>query len=82
MTSFAFILGIFPLAVATGAGAASRVSLGTAVLGGMLVSTFLNLVVVPVLYTLVERGGRHKTPGSGGAGTPPSGGKAEVPATI
>ncbi len=54
MTSFAFILGILPLVTATGAGSASRQSLGTAVFGGMLVSTFLNLLVVPVLYVLVE----------------------------
>jgi HAE1 family hydrophobic/amphiphilic exporter-1 len=53
MTSIAFILGIFPLVVATGNGAASRNSLGTVVFGGMLVSTFLNLFVVPVLYVLI-----------------------------
>ncbi len=54
MTSFAFILGILPLVTATGAGSASRNSLGSAVFGGMLVSTFLNLLVVPVLYVLIE----------------------------
>ncbi|MGB6986087.1 MAG: efflux RND transporter permease subunit, partial [Candidatus Aquilonibacter sp.] len=54
MTSLAFIFGIFPLAVATGAGSASRNSLGTAVLGGMILSTFLNLVFVPIIYVLVE----------------------------
>ncbi len=53
MTSIAFILGIFPLVVATGNGAASRNSLGTVVFGGMLVSTVLNLFVVPVLYVLI-----------------------------
>jgi HAE1 family hydrophobic/amphiphilic exporter-1 len=53
MTSIAFILGIFPLVVASGNGAASRNSLGTVVFGGMLVSTILNLFVVPVLYVLV-----------------------------
>jgi HAE1 family hydrophobic/amphiphilic exporter-1 len=53
MTSFAFILGIFPLVIATGNGAASRNSLGTVVFGGMLVSTVLNLFVVPVLYVLI-----------------------------
>jgi HAE1 family hydrophobic/amphiphilic exporter-1 len=53
MTSIAFILGIFPLVVATGNGAASRNSLGTVVFGGMLVSTILNLFVVPVLYVLI-----------------------------
>ncbi|HVA33802.1 MAG TPA: efflux RND transporter permease subunit, partial [Candidatus Baltobacteraceae bacterium] len=55
MTSIAFILGILPLAFASGDGAQSRISLGTAVLGGMLVSTVLNLGIVPVLYVLVAR---------------------------
>jgi HAE1 family hydrophobic/amphiphilic exporter-1 len=53
MTSLAFIFGILPLAFATGAGSASRASLGTAVLGGMIVSTALNLIFVPVLYVAV-----------------------------
>jgi HAE1 family hydrophobic/amphiphilic exporter-1 len=55
MTSLAFIFGILPQVWATGAGSASRNSLGTAVLGGMLVSTVLNLVFVPVLYVMVAR---------------------------
>ncbi len=55
MTSFAFILGVLPLVFATGSGAGSRHSLGTTVLGGMIVSTFLNLVFIPVLYVVVER---------------------------
>ncbi|WP_224248454.1 efflux RND transporter permease subunit [Hyalangium gracile] len=54
MTSFAFLLGVLPLVLATGAGAASRKSLGTAVFGGMLLSTFVNLIFIPVLYMLVE----------------------------
>lgn len=53
MTSFAFILGIFPLVNPEGAGAASRKSLGTAVAGGMIVSTFLSLFVVPILYIVI-----------------------------
>jgi len=53
MTSFAFILGITPLVNPEGAGAASRRSLGTAVVGGMLVSTFLSLFVVPILYIVI-----------------------------
>jgi HAE1 family hydrophobic/amphiphilic exporter-1 len=65
MTSFAFIFGILPLVTATGAGSASRNSLGTALFGGMILSTLLNLVVVPVLYTVVaglrERLRRSKT---------------------
>ncbi|HUB06924.1 MAG TPA: efflux RND transporter permease subunit, partial [Myxococcales bacterium] len=54
MTSFAFIFGMLPLVFATGAGANSRHSLGTAVAGGMVVSTLLNLYVTPVLYLLVQ----------------------------
>ncbi len=54
MTSLAFILGISPLVFATGAGSASRNSLGTAVFGGMVISTVLNLVFVPVLYLVIE----------------------------
>ncbi|MDB5092642.1 MAG: efflux system, inner rane transporter CmeB [Candidatus Eremiobacteraeota bacterium] len=50
MTSLAFILATVPLVFASGAGAASRVSLGTAVFGGMILSTVLNLFVVPVVY--------------------------------
>jgi HAE1 family hydrophobic/amphiphilic exporter-1 len=64
MTSFAFILGVLPLVFASGAGMASRHSVGTAVFGGMLVSTMLNLVVIPVLYvlvrTLLSRGDHEK----------------------
>lgn len=55
MTSFAFILGIVPLIYPEGAGAASRRSLGTAIAGGMLVSTLLNLFVVPVLYIAIRQ---------------------------
>jgi hydrophobe/amphiphile efflux-1 (HAE1) family protein len=53
MTAFSFILGVVPLVLATGAGAASRHSLGTAVFGGMLASTILSLGVVPVLYVVI-----------------------------
>src|SRR6202453_3460050 len=54
MTSFAFILGVVPLFIATGAGAASRRSLGTAVFGGMLAATLLAIFFVPVQYYVVE----------------------------
>ncbi|MBN3905454.1 MAG: efflux RND transporter permease subunit [Nostoc sp. NMS1] len=54
MTAFSTLLGIFPLAVATGAGAGSRQSLGTAVFGGMLIATFLSLFVVPILYIVLK----------------------------
>jgi HAE1 family hydrophobic/amphiphilic exporter-1 len=53
MTSLAFILGIFPLVIATGAGSASRISMGTTVFGGMILSTILNLFLIPVLYILI-----------------------------
>ncbi len=53
MTALAFILGIIPLVLAEGAGSASRISLGTAVFGGMIVSTFLSLFVVPILYIVI-----------------------------
>jgi HAE1 family hydrophobic/amphiphilic exporter-1 len=55
MTSFAFILGVYPLVVAGGAGAASRRALGTAVFGGMLTSTFLAVLFVPVFYVVFQQ---------------------------
>ena len=58
MTSFAFILGVIPLAVATGAGAEMRQSLGTAVLFGMLGVTCFGLLFTPAFYTLVQTFGR------------------------
>lgn len=54
MTSLAFILGMLPLLFATGAGSAGQRSVGTTVVGGMILSTFLNLVFIPVLYVLIE----------------------------
>ena len=64
MTSFAFILGVFPLAVATGAGAGARVSVGTSVVGGMLASTLLSVIFIPVLYVVI----RSLVPGGGRRG--------------
>jgi HAE1 family hydrophobic/amphiphilic exporter-1 len=55
MTSFAFILGVLPLVFATGAGALGRRSVGTTIVGGMLFSTVLNLVFIPVLYVILSR---------------------------
>ena len=54
MTSLAFILGVLPLVFASGAGQAGRHSVGTAVFGGMLVSTFLNVIFIPILYVVVR----------------------------
>jgi len=55
MTSIAFLLGVVPLMLAQGAGSAARNSLGTAIFGGMLVSTVVNLIFIPGLYVLVQR---------------------------
>jgi hydrophobic/amphiphilic exporter-1 (mainly G- bacteria), HAE1 family len=72
MTSFAFIFGVMPLVLATGAGAESRHSLGTAVVGGMLFSTLLNLFITPLLFIIIagaeermreRRAARTTTPG-------------------
>ena len=81
MTSFAFILGVLPLALATGAGAAARNSVGTAVAGGMIASTFLSIFFIPVLYVVIrsiapgrahrDRGDEAAT-GRGGAFAPPA----------
>ncbi len=54
MTAFSGLIGFFPLLIATGAGGASRRSLGTAVFGGYLVATFLSLFLVPVLYIVIK----------------------------
>ncbi|HVC21520.1 MAG TPA: multidrug efflux RND transporter permease subunit [Vicinamibacterales bacterium] len=68
MTSFAFILGVMPLVFAGGAGQNARHSVGTTVAGGMLVSTILNLVIIPVLYVVVRSllafGHDHRTHGA------------------
>ncbi len=55
MTSLAFVLGVLPLAIATGAGAAARRSMGTGVLGGMLAATFIATVFVPLFFRLLSR---------------------------
>ncbi|MNN85344.1 Efflux pump membrane transporter BepE [compost metagenome] len=54
MTSLAFILGCVPLAISTGAGSASRHSIGTGVIGGMLAATVLATFLIPMFYMLVE----------------------------
>ena len=72
MTSLAFILGVLPLVFATGAGREARNSVGTAVSGGMLVSTFLNLIFIPVLYVVVQtvRGVGRRNPAAEGPTVP------------
>ena len=72
MTALAFILGVTPLAIASGAGAASRVSLGTTVVGGMLASTVLGLVFTPVFYIVIERLRERSRPQPGAATPQPA----------
>jgi len=60
MTSLAFMLGVVPLMLAQGAGAAGRVSVGTTVFGGMAAATTLNLIFIPVLYVMVRSVVRRK----------------------
>ncbi|MFO1417988.1 MAG: multidrug efflux RND transporter permease subunit [Methylotetracoccus sp.] len=69
MTSFAFVMGVFPLVVATGAGAESRRILGTAVFSGMLGVTLFGLLLTPVFYTVIQgwvdrRALRRRKPGT------------------
>jgi HAE1 family hydrophobic/amphiphilic exporter-1 len=72
MTAFAFILGVLPLVMATGAGAHGRVLLGLAVFGGMLAASLIAIFLIPVTFYVVEnfvhRGGQHTAPPP----TPPS----------
>ena len=62
MTSFAFILGCVPLAIASGAGAISRQVMGTAVIGGMVAATFIGVFMIPVTFYVVEKLGHRKQP--------------------
>jgi HAE1 family hydrophobic/amphiphilic exporter-1 len=55
MTSMAFILGVLPLALATGAGAAARNTIGFTVLGGMIAASTLAIIIVPVLFVIITR---------------------------
>ncbi|SFR78831.1 multidrug efflux RND transporter permease subunit [Sphingomonas jatrophae] len=58
MTSLAFIFGVLPLAISTGAGANSRIAIGTSVIGGMLTATILAIFYIPLFFVLVRRGVR------------------------
>ena len=76
MTSLAFILGCVPLAIATGASANSRHSIGTGVIGGMLGATVIAVFFIPMFFYVLETmseksSGGKKTPGAGPTGTPP-----------
>lgn len=76
MTASSFIFGVLPLVIASGAGAASRRSLGTAVFGGMLVATALGVVMTPVFYSWMQRLSRRV---GAGARTQPPGDPLESP---
>lgn len=65
MTSLAFVLGVVPLVLATGAGAAARQSMGTGVFGGMILATFVATVFVPLFFVLVARRRHAKEPAAG-----------------
>jgi hypothetical protein len=62
MTSFAFIFGTVPLAVALGAGAGAREALGTAVVFGMLVATLVGVFFIPVFYVILQRVSERQWP--------------------
>jgi len=63
MTSLAFVAGVVPLALATGAGAASRREIGVSVMGGMISGTALAILLVPLFFVLVRGWSRRKLPG-------------------
>jgi len=73
MTSMAFILGVFPLVIASGAGAASRNSIGTGVFGGMLAATFLAIFFVPLFFVVIRKMTRRRGQAGAGAQHAPSG---------
>jgi multidrug efflux pump subunit AcrB len=75
MTSFAFILGVSPLLIASGAGAASRHSIGTGVFSGMLIATLIGIFFIPLFFTLI-RGLADRARARGGRTVP-----APVPAS-
>ncbi len=95
MTSFAFIFGVMPLAISTGAGANSRIAIGTAVVGGMLTATILAIFYIPFFFVLIRRGvrdgmaklrgrptgfqGPPKKPGEEDDGGPKGGGTPPAP---
>ena len=69
MTAFSFLLGILPLVVATGAGAASRRAIGTTVFGGMLLATIVGILLIPVLYVALQKLRERFGSGTGSAVT-------------
>jgi HAE1 family hydrophobic/amphiphilic exporter-1 len=82
MTALAFVIGLMPLVVATGAGAGSRRSLGTAVVGGLAFATVM-IIFVPIIYVLLERlreGKAGRKSGGSDAGDQPPGKTGSEPA--
>ena len=79
MTSFAFILGVVPLMVASGAGAASQQAIGTVVFGGMMASTLLAIPFVAVFYVLLEGASERLRKGKGSEPPAPQGETASAP---
>jgi multidrug efflux pump len=77
MTSLAFTMGMVPLVLASGAGAASRIAVGTGVMGGMIAATVFGIFLIPMLYLLVRRNISRKQPVAAGhieeAPVPPTG---------
>lgn len=80
MTALAFILGVFPLVHATGAGAASRQAIGTAVFYGMIGNTFLGLMFTPVLYVAITAVAEKIRPRKAGVASGVAPGHAIAPA--
>jgi multidrug efflux pump subunit AcrB len=75
MTSLAFFFGVLPLAIATGAGAGAQNAIGTAVVGGMISATFIDLLFIPLFFVLVTRffeKGRTQPAAAGGSDVPTS----------
>ena len=77
MTSMAFILGVLPLAIASGAGSASRNAIGTGVIGGMLSATFLATFLIPMFFVVIAEKLRRRKKAAPAAPAPP---RADVPA--
>ena len=89
MTSLAFIFGVLPLAIATGAGANARHSIGTGIIGGMLGETTLAMIYVPLFFylfeTLAEKGAKKKAASvlpEPSPKAPQGGGTPETPASV
>jgi HAE1 family hydrophobic/amphiphilic exporter-1/multidrug efflux pump len=80
MTSFAFIFGTLPLAIATGAGAGARQAIGTTVVFGMLFATMIGIFVIPVFYVIIQRISERKMPFRADEPPPPGGAGIPSPA--